>query len=416
MAQFKADVDLYTRAHSGLRNPNSCQFVCLHTTENADTTPPENVAQWQQNTANQSSYNILVGTNGRTVRSNDDNIIPWSAGTEGNRRGLHLSFIGRAARTRAQWLAQDAQLRAGARVVAAWCRDYGIAAAYLTAADLRAGRRGITGHAEVNQVWSSGAVRTDPGAGFPKDVFVRYVTEAIGGGSSAPVPALDDVKITTVADGRVVDVSLKQPQTGGISHFAGPTDQSTINGHMALSGEPGRAPRDHWYAAMRWNYCRWEAYQHAGETWLRPVSGTSDLRLKERLNGVKLLVTHHKSGKKVVLRAADTGPRPVKRVIDVSPHVEKTVFGGATDDQVTVELAPADTPLGPYTGPSTPPSGGTVSDKSDARLVLEQLGGPNPFDGWGQLGGRTVVNALAAIGENLGVPGMYDPANREEEK
>lgn len=44
------------------------------------------------------------------------------------------------------------------------------------------------------------------------------------------------------------------------------------------------------------------------------------------------------------------------------------------------------------------------------QLILDQLGGPNTtaanFPGWPQLGGRTVVDALAAIGEHLGIPGF----------
>lgn len=45
--------------------------------------------------------------------------------------------------------------------------------------------------------------------------------------------------------------------------------------------------------------------------------------------------------------------------------------------------------------------------------VLDQLGGPDThrgayFPGWPQLGHRTVVDAIAAIGAKLGVDGMYD--------
>ncbi|MFD4438976.1 N-acetylmuramoyl-L-alanine amidase [Nocardia sp. NPDC058519] len=48
-----------------------------------------------------------------------------------------------------------------------------------------------------------------------------------------------------------------------------------------------------------------------------------------------------------------------------------------------------------------------------AGLALDQLGGPGTKDGknfvgWPQLGGRTVVNALAAIGQKLGIDG-FDP-------
>ncbi|MFI5777037.1 N-acetylmuramoyl-L-alanine amidase [Nocardia sp. NPDC051570] len=50
--------------------------------------------------------------------------------------------------------------------------------------------------------------------------------------------------------------------------------------------------------------------------------------------------------------------------------------------------------------------------------ILDQLGGPGAarggdFRGWPQLGNRTVVDALAAIGEKLGVEGCYDPKTRK---
>ncbi|MBF6133518.1 N-acetylmuramoyl-L-alanine amidase [Nocardia otitidiscaviarum] len=49
-----------------------------------------------------------------------------------------------------------------------------------------------------------------------------------------------------------------------------------------------------------------------------------------------------------------------------------------------------------------------------AGLVLDQLGGLGTrrgadFPGWPQLGGRTMVDALAAIGTALGIPGFSDP-------
>ena len=56
-----------------------------------------------------------------------------------------------------------------------------------------------------------------------------------------------------------------------------------------------------------------------------------------------------------------------------------------------------------------------MSTHDDARLSLDQLAGPArdtdglpTFTGWPQLGDRTMVDALAAIGEKLGVPGMFD--------
>ncbi|MEV2222764.1 N-acetylmuramoyl-L-alanine amidase [Nocardia vinacea] len=54
-------------------------------------------------------------------------------------------------------------------------------------------------------------------------------------------------------------------------------------------------------------------------------------------------------------------------------------------------------------------------DDQHITRILDQLGGPDTarganFPGWPQLGNRTVVNALAAIGAKLGIEGFYDPA------
>lgn len=36
------------------------------------------------------------------------------------------------------------------------------------------------------------------------------------------------------------------------------------------------------------------------------------------------------------------------------------------------------------------------------------------YPGWPQLGDRTVVDTLAAIGEKLGIEGCYDPKNKKK--
>jgi peptidoglycan hydrolase-like protein with peptidoglycan-binding domain len=185
-------------------------------------------------------------------------------------------------------------------------------------------------------------------AAFRPDGLIGPGTWAAARSGGAAPKAPSGPAVVQLVDGRPAAVPL--PVTGGVSHFAGPGDRSTLNGLMALSREPGRAPIDDWYCAMRWPYCQWREYQQGAETWLAPVAGTSDLTAKAALSGMRVKVTHKKSGKAVVLRAADTGPRPSKRVIDVSPRVLHDIFGGATDDEVTVEAAPADAPLGPVHG------------------------------------------------------------------
>ena len=53
-------------------------------------------------------------------------------------------------------------------------------------------------------------------------------------------------------------------------------------------------------------------------------------------------------------------------------------------------------------------------------LILDQAAGPKTaqganFPGWDQLGGRTVVDALAAIGAELGIEGFRVPNTDEGE-
>lgn len=176
MSQFKEDVTMLTTADSGPRDPHKCQLGVFHTTENSDSTPPENVAAWQQNRANESSYNVLVGTNGRSVRSNDDNFIPWAAGSTGNRIGLHASAIGRAARSREDWLKFPAQLETLARWAADLNARYGIPLKWLNAAQVRAGERGFCGHAEISAAFRE-VNHTDPGRGFPHDLILARAME-----------------------------------------------------------------------------------------------------------------------------------------------------------------------------------------------------------------------------------------------
>lgn len=182
MAQFKADIDLLTSADSGRRDLKALIWSVLHTTENSDNTPPDNVAKWQQDVNNESSYNVLFGTDGRTVRSNDDDYSPWSAGMPANRLGVHGSAIGYASRTREQWLKFPKQLESIAQWLATNHREYGMPLRELTVDEVRRFVPGVTTHAVYWQAIGKGqgmATRTDPGAGFPMDVVLKRAKEIV---------------------------------------------------------------------------------------------------------------------------------------------------------------------------------------------------------------------------------------------
>ncbi|UQE73832.1 N-acetylmuramoyl-L-alanine amidase [Gordonia sp. PP30] len=59
----------------------------------------------------------------------------------------------------------------------------------------------------------------------------------------------------------------------------------------------------------------------------------------------------------------------------------------------------------------TPTSGGTMALTPEQDIKAQLTGSPKPgeYPGWPQLGGRTLVDAVAALGAKLGVDGFVDP-------
>lgn len=181
--QFKCDVDILTTADSGPRRPETIRLAVFHTTENNDDTPPDNVAKWQLDPANQSSYNVLFGTNGRTVRGNDDLYKPWAAGPTANTYGVHGSAIARAARTREQWLKFPKQLEAMAQWAADVSKRYAIPLVWLTPEEVRNGGRGFCSHDTISKAWRE-VNHHDPGPGFPHDLVLARAGEILNGGNA----------------------------------------------------------------------------------------------------------------------------------------------------------------------------------------------------------------------------------------
>lgn len=205
--QFPTTHQRLTTADSGRRDMSTVRLGVFHTTENNDNTSPVAVAEWQQDRNNESSYNVLFGTNGETVRGNDDNYIPWSAGRTGNRLGIHGSAVGRAARSRADWLKFPKQLEAMAQWAADLNRRYGIPLRWLTPEQVRSGSWGFCGHLEISKAWNE-VNHTDPGAGFPHDVVLARAKE-INSAPKAP-PKKDNTAVTAPKTPKETDLILDQ--------------------------------------------------------------------------------------------------------------------------------------------------------------------------------------------------------------
>ncbi|EME14815.1 peptidoglycan recognition protein family protein [Rhodococcus triatomae] len=181
MTQYPVDHVLLTEADSGLRS--TTQFLAVHTSEGALTVP--SLLAFCANKANGASYNTVIDRQGVTGRSNDDEFAPWAAGYTGNARGWHVCCLGFARQSRDEWLSYSGQINKLAEMLAHYCRQYGIPPVKISAADLRAGRKGICGHAEISQAWGE-VNHTDPGPNFPWDVVIAKTAALVNGTPPPP--------------------------------------------------------------------------------------------------------------------------------------------------------------------------------------------------------------------------------------
>lgn len=161
--------------------------ICVHDTEGvtsaqANDETDDNITTYQCDSQT-GSYHVMVGVDGERIRQNTDDWATWSTGNKGNDILLHICFVGSARQTRAQWLAQDTMLRAGATVIRHWSDRYGIPLRRVNAGTLP----GVLGHADT-RVWG-GTDHTDPGANFPFDRLI----ELAKGGARPPMKGPDDM-------------------------------------------------------------------------------------------------------------------------------------------------------------------------------------------------------------------------------
>lgn len=169
------DCDTRFRAikQSGKR-PVPPRVIVLHSTEGSTAA---GAAGWFTNDKAGGSAHVVVD-DGACFRTLPDDVVAW--GAQGvNKDGLHLEIAGFAKWTRAEWLAHPGRLAKAARIVAGWCRTYGIPARLLTVDELKSGARGIITHAIAVKAY--GGDHWDPGTGFPLEQLVDQVRAELGG-------------------------------------------------------------------------------------------------------------------------------------------------------------------------------------------------------------------------------------------
>ena len=156
-------------------------LIVLHTMEAPQKgSTAENVANWFAGaSAPQASAHYCIDNNSivQCVRDRD---VAWHA-PGANHDGLGFEHAGFARFSAAEW-ANDynqAMLARSATLAAEKCDEYGIPAVWLSPAELRAGKRGLTSHNNVSQAWHR-STHTDPGPNFPVPQYLSLVKARLG--------------------------------------------------------------------------------------------------------------------------------------------------------------------------------------------------------------------------------------------
>lgn len=168
-------------------NGRAIKWIVIHSMEAPESSnTAENVANYFKAGTVKASAHYCVDNNSVVQCVLDKDVAYAAPGA--NSTGLHIELAGYARQSRAEWLDAYSQpmLRLAAKLTADKLREFGIPIQSIAAAGLLAGLPGITRHVDVSNAFHL-STHTDPGVGFPMDVFLQFVREA-SGASPAPTP------------------------------------------------------------------------------------------------------------------------------------------------------------------------------------------------------------------------------------
>lgn len=156
--------------YSGTRPLNVITLIVMHSTEGGTS---RSNASWFAERASGGSTQIVVD-DFSCYRCLTDAQVPWGA-PGANYNGFHIEQCGYARWHTSLWSKTHRRTLMRAAYKAAFhCRRYGISPRFLTSTNLKHGmRNGITTHAECTKAF--GGTHTDPGAGWPRALFMTMV-------------------------------------------------------------------------------------------------------------------------------------------------------------------------------------------------------------------------------------------------
>lgn len=210
------------------------RLIVVHSTEGNETEGSAwGVAQWFAGaSAPQASAHYIVDDK-EVVQGVKNADTAWAA-PGANADGLQIEHVGRAAQSRGDWtdVYSRAVLSNSAKLAAGLAKQFGIPVKHLSNTALAAGLSGFVGHAQVTEVYKQ-SDHTDPGPGFPWDVYLAMVQaeyDALAGKprTKAAIAALAAVLGVAVAVfGGVTQTPTPAPKPSQ-SHTASPSATTAV--------------------------------------------------------------------------------------------------------------------------------------------------------------------------------------------
>lgn len=145
----------------------SPSIIIIHATDNIASATNE--AHFAQTNPEGTTAHFYVDEHS-TVAFTPTTQIAYGAYSEGNKRAVQFELVGKSGHI------SDATMRQAAPEVRKQADKFHIPITKLTPAQLRAGQRGITGHADVTAAWHQGD-HSDPGK-FDWAGFLAYIQKA----------------------------------------------------------------------------------------------------------------------------------------------------------------------------------------------------------------------------------------------
>lgn len=169
-------------SHFQAANRTTIDLIVIHTTEapKTDHTAHDVATNWTALPTTQVSAHYIVDSNHVVQTVAEKDIAFHARGGNVNAISIGIEHAGSAGQSPADWSDSfnTAMLARSASLVASLCERYQIPIVWLPAADVRAGKRGITGHAEVTQGFNVPNGHGDPGTAFPRTRYIALVKES----------------------------------------------------------------------------------------------------------------------------------------------------------------------------------------------------------------------------------------------